>query len=101
MDPAFAHPLWISSGVLMVVVGFLLFRWARRSTAAETIASATRQAAVDRLIKGEKRSGQAAPQKLAPHYFRRAMAQLFGIVGFLLIIAGLMAIILGIFYTGS
>jgi hypothetical protein len=101
MEPTFGHPLWISSGVLMVVVGLLLFRWARRSKAADQIASATREAAVDKLIKGQKGSSQAASKKLAPHYFRRAMAQLFGIIGFLLIIAGLMAIFLGIFYVGS
>lgn len=85
----------------MVVIGFLLFRWARRSNAAEQIASATREAAVDKLIRGQKGSPQAASKKLAPHYFRRAMAQFFGIIGFLLIIAGLMAIFLGIFYVGS
>jgi hypothetical protein len=101
MEPTFGHPLWISSGVLMVVIGYLLFRWARRSNAAEQIANATREAAVDKLIRGQKSSAQASSKKLAPHYFRRAMAQFFGIIGFLLIIAGLMAIFLGIFYVAS
>jgi hypothetical protein len=102
MQPAFGHPLWISSGVLMLVIGALLFRWARRSTAAHRVAVATREAAVDKLFKGGQKSSQQSAQKtLAPHRFRQAMAQLFGVIGFLLIIAGLMAIFLGIFYVGS
>lgn len=103
MEPTFGHPLWISSGVLMMLVGFLLFRWARRDDAAEHIAKATREAAVNKMLKGggPPRSGGPSSKNLATHHFRRAMAQLFGIVGFLLIIAGLMAALLGMFYTGA
>jgi di/tripeptidase len=80
-----------------------LFRWARRDDAAEHIAKATREAAVNKMFKGGTPSRSESPpaKKLATHHFRRAMAQLFGIVGFLLIIAGLMAALLGMFYTGA
>jgi len=93
MDPTFGHPLWITSGVLLVIVGFLLFRWARRLGAPNRNAATSRDASVGKILKGQK-----AP---ATGSFRRAMSQFFGIVGFLMIIAGLMAIFLGVFYVGS
>jgi hypothetical protein len=104
MEPAFGHPLWISSGILLMFAGFLLFRRARRNDASGRIASATREAAVNKLFKGgngQDATMQASSQKLATHHFRRAISQLSGITGFLLIIAGLMAVLLGIFYAGG
>ncbi|HVZ04689.1 hypothetical protein [Hyphomicrobium sp.] len=100
MEPTFGHPLWISSGILLLIFGGLLFRWARRDNAGERIAIATRESAVNKLFKGGD-TPRAAAQPLGRHYFRRAMAQFFGIAGFLLIIAGLMATVLGIFYVGG
>jgi hypothetical protein len=100
MEPAFAHPLWISSGVLLMLVGFLLFRWARRSDPSAAITAATREATARKIFGGGRKTARA-PQNLAPHRFRRAMSQLFGIIGFLLVIAGLMAAFLGIFYVGA
>lgn len=97
MDPTFGHPLWIGSGVLLVIIGFLLFRWARRLGAPDRNATAQHDASVGKIFKG----GQKGPKSSAPGSFRRAMSQFFGIVGFLLIITGLMAIFLGIFYVGS
>jgi hypothetical protein len=95
MDPTFGHPLWITSGVLLVIVGFLLFRWARRLGAPDRNA-AQRDASVGKIFKGQKNSKASAPGS-----FRRAMSQFFGIVGFLMILAGLLAIVLGIFYVGT
>jgi hypothetical protein len=100
MEPTFGHPLWISSGLLLMLAGFLLFRWARRGDPSTTIAVATREATVRKLF-GGGRKGPRDSHNLAPHYFRRAMSQLFGIIGFLLVIAGLMAVFLGIFYVGA
>jgi hypothetical protein len=100
MEPTFGHPLWISSGLLLMLAGFLLFRWARRRDPSATIAVATREATVRKLFGGGRKDAAQRSPNLAPHYFRRAMSQLFGIIGFLLIIAGLMAAFLGIFYVG-
>lgn len=96
MDPTFGHPLWVASGVLLVIVGFLLFRWARRLGATAQTAPVQRDASVGKIFKGQKSSKAAGPGS-----FRRAMSQFFGIVGFLLMLAGMMAIFLGIFYVGS
>ena len=60
MEPAFGHPLWISSGVLMMLVGFLLFRWARRDNAADHVAKATREAVVNKMLKGGGPSSRGA-----------------------------------------
>ena len=42
-----------------------------------------------------------APPSKTRTNFRRAMSQLFGIIGFLLIVAGLMAAVLGVFYPSE
>ena len=42
MDPTFAHPQWIVAGVLLILGGFWLFRWAARNdTRAEVAVAST------------------------------------------------------------
>jgi hypothetical protein len=61
-----------------------------------------KEVAINKLLKGNQgREASPAAKNLPAHNFRRAMSQLFGIVGFLLIVAGLMSALLGIFYTGE
>jgi flagellar biogenesis protein FliO len=107
MDPTFGHPLWIFSGVALVLVGFWLFRWATSSNTSGRSASTAEQGKLRGLFRRRKSQADApstaatnAPSKAASN-FRRAMSQLFGIIGFLLIIAGLMAAVLGVFYPGE
>jgi hypothetical protein len=95
----FGHPLWISSGIILFFIGVLLFRWARANDVSAEVSAATREATLTKLLKGgQTPDGQVAAKKIKTNNFRRAMSQLFGIVGFLLAIAGLMAATLGIFY---
>jgi hypothetical protein len=102
MEATFGHPLWISSGLLLMLAGFWLFRWASRNSATGEIANATKEVAINKLLKGsQSREASPASKNLPAHNFRRAMSQLFGIIGFLLIIAGLMSVLLGIFYPGE
>lgn len=105
MDPTFAHPHWIVAGVLLILVGFWLFRWARRNSASAELAAATTEAAVNKLLKNSAgkvpAAGPGAAKKRAAANFRNAMSQFFGIVGFLMIISGLVAIVFGIFYSGG
>jgi len=102
MDPTFGHPIWIAAGVLLVLAGFGLFRWAARNNASGEIAAATTEAAINKLLKKspDRNAGgsSALAKKRAIAQFRHAMSQFFGIVGFLLILAGFMAALLGIFY---
>jgi hypothetical protein len=102
MDPTFGHPHWIVAGVLLILVGFWLFRWARRNDASAEVKAAATEAAVNKLLKNSPgkvpAASPAAAKKRAATNFRNSMSQLFGIVGFLMIIAGLVAIVFGIFY---
>jgi len=99
MEATFGHPLWISSGLLLMLAGFWLFRWANRNSATGEIANATKEVALNKLLKGSQgREASPASKNLSAHNFRRAISQLFGIIGFLLIIVGLMSLLLGIFY---
>jgi uncharacterized membrane protein YraQ (UPF0718 family) len=108
MDPTFGHPLWTFSGVALVLVGFWLFRWATSSNTSGRSASTAEQGKLRGLFRRRKSQADApstagtnaTPSKTASN-FRRAMSQLFGIIGFLLIIAGLMAAVLGVFYPGE
>jgi uncharacterized membrane protein len=105
MNPTFAHPHWIVAGVLLILVGFWLFRWARRNSASAEVAAATTEVAVNKLFKNSASKvpagGSTAKKQRAAANFRNAMSQLFGIVGFLMIIAGLVAVVFGIFYSGG
>jgi hypothetical protein len=102
MDPIFGHPLWVSSGVLMMLGGGLLIHWSRRNNVSDEIAHATREAAVNKLFRGGRATpADSALKKLPANHFRRAMSQLAGIVGFLLIIAGLTSAFFGVFYEAS
>lgn len=97
MEPAFAHPIWISTGIVLFVVGFLLVRWAARSRSSSH-GAAVKQSAIRKLFGAPPRNREAARKMPGPS-FRGSMAQFLGIVGFLLIIAGLLAALLGIFYV--
>ena len=103
MEPVFAHPIWISTGVLLIFAGIMLVRWAARDKSRGHIAAATHRSTVRKLFGAPPRdrsAERADARSMSGHRFRGAMAQFFGIVGFLLIIAGLMAALLGIFYVG-
>ena len=108
MDPTFGHPLWIFVGAVLVLVGLWLFLWATGSDTAGRSTDAAERGKLRGLFKRRKSqlnapspaATNATPSKTASN-FRRAMSQLFGIIGFLMIIAGLMAALLGVFYPGE
>ncbi len=106
MDPTFGHPLWIFSGVALVLVGFWLFGWATSSDTGGLTADATGQGKLRKLFRRGQHNAPStaatnAPPSKTRTNFRRAMSQLFGIIGFLLIVAGLMAAVLGVFYPSE
>ncbi len=51
MDPTFAHPQWIVAGILLILGGFWLFRWARRNDSRAEIAALMAEAAINKLRK--------------------------------------------------
>lgn len=98
MDPTFGHPKWIVAGVLLLLAGLWLFRWASRNNSADEVAAATTEAAINKFLKKGAAGSPAPAKKRAMAQFRHAMSQFIGIIGFLLILAGLMAALLGVFY---
>jgi hypothetical protein len=101
MDPTFGHPLWIFAGVALVLVGVWLFHWATRSDTDATGRGKLRSLFRRGQPNAPSTAATNAPPSRTATNFRRAMSQLFGIIGFLLIIAGLMAAVLGVFYPGE
>ncbi|MFT3730126.1 MAG: hypothetical protein QM780_01705 [Hyphomicrobium sp.] len=100
MDLTLVHPRWIVTGIILILAGLWLIRWARRNDGSAEISAATAEAAFDKL---RKKPGQKSAPKpgLAAVRFRSSMAQFFGIVGTLMAIAGLVSIVFGVFYSGS
>lgn len=101
------HPGWVAIGLGMILVGVWLIRWANRNNMTSAIAGATTDAAVEALRHGTragpddaKRSGPhpARTKKIASYGFRNAMSQLFGVIGFISVVVGLMLAVLGAFY---
>ena len=104
MDPTFGHPLWIFCGRGARARRLLAIWWATSRTPAT--ADATGQGKLRRLFRRGQHNAPStaatnAPPSKTRTNFRRAMSQLFGIIGFLLIIAGLMAAVLGVFYPSE
>jgi hypothetical protein len=110
MEAPLAHPPWIVAGILLVLVGALLFRWGRRNDTSAAIASAGARAALNRL-RGKKSTAatgadhagvtrRASGVSMAVK-FRNSMAQFLGIVGILMMLAGLTAVVFGMFYVSG
>ena len=115
MNLALNHPGWIAIGIVLIVIGVWLIRWANRNSMTAAIAEATADAAFKTLRKGaapempsaiktrlddvssaKTHAGKA--KKIAGYGFRHAMSQLFGVTGFISVVAGLLLVVLGAFY---
>ncbi len=105
MNPTFLHPEWIVAGIALFLGGIWLFRWGRRNNKSAEIAAATAEAAINKLRKNSSAkintAASGSTRGSAAVRFRNSMAQFLGIVGALMIIAGLVAMIFGVFYTGG
>ncbi len=100
-----AHPEWIFAGIAAVLVGVWLIRWAARNNMAGQISGVTSDAAADSLrARGKagaeqlRASEKLTREKVARYSARNSMSQLAGVLGFILVMGGLMAIVLGVYY---
>jgi hypothetical protein len=95
------HPGWVAIGVAMIAIGVWLIRWANRNNMAGEIANATAEAAGKALHKGAHPGTPAGPKtkRVAGYGVRNAMSQLFGVVGFIATVVGLMLVIFGVYYA--
>lgn len=116
MTAAFAHPNWIAAGVVLLVLGLLMMRWAARNNVAAQMTDAAKDAALNALrkrgavdvpdeLRAKLSDLQAASgvsgkaKKVAGYALRHAVSQFVGVTGFLLAAAGALAAVLGIFYV--
>ena len=109
------HPGWIAVGLLMILAGIWLIRWANRNNMASAIAEATAEAAFKTVRKGAApdmpanikarlddvssaptKTGKA--KKIAGYGIRHALSQVFGVAGFVVLVVGVMLVAFGAFY---
>jgi hypothetical protein len=111
------HPGWVALGIVMILAGVWLIRWANRNNMATAISRAAAEAALTAVRKGKSGTGvpsaikaryddvASAPtttgkaKKVSGYLFRNAMSQVFGIIGFISVVVGLMLAVLGAFYA--
>lgn len=109
------HPSWVATGIVMIGIGIWLIRWASRNNMISTITDATTEAAISAMRRrgrpdmpselksrlddvSSEATATGKTKKVARYAFRHAMSQLFGVVGFLAVVGGLLLAILGIYY---
>lgn len=114
--PTIAHPAWLLAGLLMCAVGVWLVRWANRNNVAAAMKDATVSATLETIAKrgrpdvppelkakmseitgAEGKTGKA--KTVASYSIRNSLSQLFGAAGFILLMAGLVTAVIGIFGT--
>jgi hypothetical protein len=95
------HPGWVAIGLALIGIGVWLIRWANRNNMAAQIAGATAEAAAKALHRGAHPDAPAQPKtkKIAGYGWRNAMSQLFGVIGFIATVVGVMLVVLGFFYA--
>lgn len=115
MPISISHQSWVVLGLVLVVLGVLLVRWAARNNMVSVVTDATTGAVFSKLRKGgalevpdeikaryddvmAEGSTVGRAKKLAGYTVRHAVSQVAGVGGGLLIVAGLLAAALGVFY---
>lgn len=91
---------WLFSGLLMVVGGIWLIRWSNRHNPSDELEKANREAAARALTKSgpaPDARDKAARKRAASD--RQDISRFIGVVGFLLLISGLLLAALGTFGT--
>lgn len=114
--PTIAHPTWLVLGLAFALIGVWMIRWASRNNMASAIRDATVGVAIDAVarrgrpnmppeirakidtIKGAQ-GGTGKAKKIASYGIRHSLSQLFGVTGFILVMAGLVTAVLGVFYV--
>jgi uncharacterized membrane protein len=115
MNVPMNHPGWIAIGIVLILVGIWLIRWANRNSMTSAIAEATAEAAYNTVRKGAApempasikarlddvnsapgKTGKA--KKIAALGVRHALSQVFGVAGFIAVVVGIMLAVFGAMY---
>ncbi len=110
------EPTWLIFGLILCALGIWLIRWAARNNMASEIKDAAVSATLSALAKRgrpdvpdnvkaklselEAAAGVTGKAKTVARYaVRNSLSQLFGVLGFILLMAGLVIAAIGIFGT--
>ncbi|MBK9079348.1 MAG: hypothetical protein IPL91_09610 [Hyphomicrobium sp.] len=109
------HPGWVAIGIVMIGIGIWLIRWANRNNMIATMTDATTEAAISAMrkhgrpdmpseIKARLDDVTSEPtvtgktKKVARYAVRHAFSQVFGVTGFVAVVAGVLLTVLGFVY---
>lgn len=109
-------PFWLFAGLALCVIGIWLIRWAARNNMSSEIKDAAVSATLSALAKRgrpdlpnnvkakmsefEAAGGVTGKAKTVARYaVRNSLSQVFGVLGFILLMAGLVTAAIGIFGT--
>ena len=94
-----ANPTWLLAGLLLTVLGVLLWRWSSRPNNARKLADASTAATIDALTKGGQGETREQSRERRNASSRLDFSRFVGVVGFLLALSGLLLAALGLFGT--
>ena len=91
---------WLLMGLLLVVAGILLIKWSNRNDVSDILADTKREEAV-RAITGSGPPPDARNKAARKRAFsaRQDISRFIGVVGFLVLLSGLLLAALGAFGT--
>ena len=91
---------WLFAGLLLVIGGFVLIRWSTRHNVSVELSAANREAAARALTKsGPSPDARDKAARKRAFSARQDISRFVGVVGFLLLISGLLLAALGVFGT--
>ena len=89
---------WLFMGLLLAAGGFLLIRWSNRHNVSDELADVNREAAARALTKsGPAPDARDKAARKRAYTARQDISRFVGVVGFLLLISGLLLAALGLF----
>ncbi len=110
------HPGWVAIGIVMIAIGIWLIRWANRNNMISTMTEATTEVAISAMRKrgspdmpseikarfddvASEPTTTGKTKKVARYAVRHALSQVFGVMGFVAVVAGLLLAVLGVVYS--
>ena len=95
-----ANPSFVLVGLLLTVAGILMWRWSSRHNYARKLADANARATLEALTKGGSVESRQQARERLNISSRQDVSRFGGVVGFLLLLAGLLLVTLGLFAPG-
>ncbi len=91
-----AYPSWLLAGLLLTAVGIWLWRWSSRHDTSSKLAEANAEATL-KALKGQQGETREQKRERTKTSSLLDLTRFVGVVGFLLIMTGLLLMALGLF----